>query len=111
MASKYNLIANFLQGYDKQTREFLSYLIDGMIPGMKSIDEIENMIEYLQSLEHSVMEIMGQSKKPQDTHCETKLKLRLGKPSIDWLLDNYSEAVDLSKTSTLDEAIAHSIDS
>jgi hypothetical protein len=32
VSEKYNLIVSFLQGYNKSTREFLSFLIEGMIP-------------------------------------------------------------------------------
>ena len=32
VAEKYNLIVGFLQGYDQDTREFLSFIIEGMIP-------------------------------------------------------------------------------
>ncbi len=32
VAEKYNLIVGFLQGYDQSTREFLSFIIEGMIP-------------------------------------------------------------------------------
>ena len=32
VAEKYNLIVSFLQGYDQETREFLSFIIEGMIP-------------------------------------------------------------------------------
>ena len=32
VAEKYNLIVSFLQGYDQDTREFLSFIIEGMIP-------------------------------------------------------------------------------
>lgn len=32
VSEKYNLIVGFLQGYDQDTREFLSFIIEGMIP-------------------------------------------------------------------------------
>ncbi len=113
VAQKYNLIANFLKGYDQETREFLSYLIEGMIPNLENIDELESMIDYLQSFEHTLIEI-GSTKKEKlgsTNDSEKRLKLILGKPSLDWLLDHHPDPVDLTKVSTLDQTISEGFDS
>ena len=72
---------------------------------MKSIDEVENMIQYLESLENSIMEIIDKKPSSTETSYETNLKLRLGKPSLDWLLDHFPEPIDLSKSPSLDETL------
>jgi hypothetical protein len=113
VAEKYNLIVGFLQGYNQETREFLSFIIEGMIPKLQSIDEIESIIDYLQSLEHSIIDIGSRSKEStsQIGIQEQRLKLKLGKPSIDWLLDHLPEPVDLTRTSNIDQTVTEGFDS
>lgn len=71
------------------------------------------MIEYFQSLEHTLIEI-GSRKNELTTRkddFEKRLKLKLGKPSLDWLLDHHPDPIDLSKVSTLDQTISEGFDS
>ena len=55
------------------------------------------------------MEKMVESNKNQhqqsEISYETRLKVRVGKPSLDWLLDHLPEPVDLSTTISLDETL------
>jgi hypothetical protein len=38
VAEKYNLIAEFLSGFNEQTRDFLSFLLDKLIPQLTDLD-------------------------------------------------------------------------
>jgi hypothetical protein len=40
VSEKYNLIMGFLKGYTAETREFLSFLISGIIEKLESLDDV-----------------------------------------------------------------------
>ena len=48
VVAKYNSICEFLRGYDKETREYLSFLLINLLEGVSDLDQVHSMIRYLE---------------------------------------------------------------
>ena len=86
VAEKYNLIMNFLKGYNSETRELFSLVITKVIEDAET--SLEDISDFLAFLEINGVEIFDSKQITQNSNKEKLLQLKLAKKSIDWLLDN-----------------------
>ena len=86
VAEKYNLIMNFLKGYNSETRELFSFVITKVIEDAET--SLEDISDFLAFLEINGVEIFDSKQITQNSNKEKLLQLKLAKKSIDWLLDN-----------------------
>lgn len=89
VVAKYNQICSFLRGYDRPVREYVSFLLINLISGMNDLDQIQRILDYLEKHQYEVLTALAKQDTSALTHHETRLKLTLAKPTIDYMLDNF----------------------
>ena len=55
VVAKYNLICEFLRGYDRDTREYLSFLIINLLNDVTDLEQVKGVINYLHDHQYEVL--------------------------------------------------------
>jgi hypothetical protein len=48
VVSKYNAICSFLKGYDRDTKEYLSYLLINLLKDVSDLEQVHGILNYLE---------------------------------------------------------------